>query len=84
MAKKLDILFSEADSFFADKGKFRNENIAVVERNKEGNCEVDGLNETGCSFEHQLIPSPTVHFYADKRSRRFRRPSIFNESFSLT
>ena len=50
MAKKLDILFSEADSFFADKGKFTNENIAVVERNKEGNCEVDGLNETGCSF----------------------------------
>ena len=27
MAKKLDILFSEADSFFADKENFTNENI---------------------------------------------------------
>ena len=27
MAKKLDILFSEADSFFADKDNFTNENI---------------------------------------------------------
>ena len=30
MAKKLDILFSEADSFFADKENFTNENILIA------------------------------------------------------
>ena len=61
MAKKLDILFSEADSFFADKGKFANENIAIVQKNDEVNFEVDGLNgDTDRSFKHQLLPSPTI------------------------